>query len=55
MNFESPYVDMPHRLTVRRNLRVFALLYGAAGMEGKIALWEPRQCNGGFRDILSGA
>ena len=23
MNFESPYVDMPHRLTVRQNLRVF--------------------------------
>jgi len=27
MNFESPYVDMPHRLTVRHNLRVFARLY----------------------------
>ena len=24
MNFESPYVDMPHRLTVRQNLLVFA-------------------------------
>ena len=24
MNFESPYVDMPHRLTVRQNLTVFA-------------------------------
>ena len=24
MNFESPYVDMPHRLTVRQNLDVFA-------------------------------
>ena len=28
MNFESPYVDMPHRLTVRQNLLVFARLYG---------------------------
>lgn len=28
MNFESPYVDMPHRLTVRQNLTVFARLYG---------------------------
>src|SRR4051812_9309256 len=28
MNFESPYVDMPHRLTVRQNLRVFGMLYG---------------------------
>src|SRR5215475_7900145 len=23
MNFESPYIDMPHRLTVRQNLTVF--------------------------------
>src|SRR5207302_3148986 len=23
MNFESPHVDMPHRLTVRQNLKVF--------------------------------
>ena len=30
MNFESPYVDMPHRLTVRQNLSVFARLYGVA-------------------------
>ena len=28
MNFESPYVDMPMRLTVRQNLTVFARLYG---------------------------
>lgn len=28
INFESPYVDMPHRLTVRQNLLVFAKLYG---------------------------
>ncbi len=27
LNFESPYVDMPHRLTVRQNLLVFARLY----------------------------
>ena len=27
MNFESPYVDMPMRLTVRQNLSVFAQLY----------------------------
>jgi ABC-2 type transport system ATP-binding protein len=37
MNFESPYVDMPHRLTVRENLRVFAMLYGVADVEAKIA------------------
>jgi ABC-2 type transport system ATP-binding protein len=28
MNFESPYVEMPMRLTVRQNLTVFARLYG---------------------------
>jgi hypothetical protein len=35
--FESPYVDMPHRLTVRQNLRVFARLYAVTDIEGKIA------------------
>src|SRR3984893_16464014 len=28
MNFESPYVEMPMRLTVRQNLKVFGRLYG---------------------------
>lgn len=36
MNFESPYVDMPHRLTVRQNLKVFALLYGVRDIEARI-------------------
>ena len=36
MNFESPYVDMPHRLTVRQNLLVFAMLYGVPAREEKI-------------------
>jgi len=30
MNFQSPYVDLPKRLTVRRNLMVYARLYGVA-------------------------
>src|SRR6201986_4819274 len=30
MNFESPYVDMPMRLTVRQNLTVFGRLYAGA-------------------------
>ncbi len=30
MNFSSPYVDLPARLTVRQNLRVYAELYGVA-------------------------
>jgi ABC-2 type transport system ATP-binding protein len=28
MNFQSPYVDLPRRLAVRQNLRVYAALYG---------------------------
>ena len=37
MNFESPYVDLPHRLTVRENLRVFAMLYGVTDAKERIA------------------
>ncbi|HEY4774596.1 MAG TPA: ABC transporter ATP-binding protein [Xanthobacteraceae bacterium] len=37
MNFESPYVEMPHRLTVRQNLTVFALLYGVRDPQSRVA------------------
>jgi ABC-2 type transport system ATP-binding protein len=37
MNFESPYVDMPMRLTVRQNLTVFGRLYSVAHLREKIA------------------
>jgi ABC-2 type transport system ATP-binding protein len=37
MNFESPYVDMPMRLTVRQNLRVFGKLYGVDDVEERLA------------------
>lgn len=36
MNFESPYVDMPMRLTVRQNLTVFGMLYGVADLADRI-------------------
>jgi ABC-2 type transport system ATP-binding protein len=36
MNFESPYVDMPTRLTVRQNLSVFAQLYGVTDIDARI-------------------
>ena len=36
MNFGSPYVDLPKRLTVRENLRVFAALYGMRDPAGRI-------------------
>ena len=37
MNFESPYVDMPTRLTVRQNLSVFAQLYAVPDIDERIA------------------
>src|SRR5512132_1296048 len=37
MNFESPYVDMPMRLTVRQNLSVFAQLYAVPDIDNRIA------------------
>jgi ABC-2 type transport system ATP-binding protein len=37
MNFGSPYVDLPKRLTVRENLTVYARLYGVADVKGRIA------------------
>ncbi len=37
MNFESPYVDLPTRLTVRQNLSVFAQLYAVPDIDGRIA------------------
>jgi ABC-2 type transport system ATP-binding protein len=36
MNFESPYVDMPHRLTVRQNLAVFGRLYAVPDLAARI-------------------
>jgi ABC-2 type transport system ATP-binding protein len=36
MNFESPYVDMPMRLTVRQNLTVFGKLYGVPNIDERI-------------------
>jgi ABC-2 type transport system ATP-binding protein len=37
MNFESPYVEVPMRLTVRQNLKVFGRLYGVEDLPGRIA------------------
>jgi len=37
MNFESPYVDVPMRLTVQQNLEVFGRLYGVRDLRGRIA------------------
>jgi len=37
MNFESPYVEVPMRLTVRQNMTVFGMLYGVADLRERIA------------------
>ncbi len=36
LNFSSPYVDLPHRLTVAENLTVYAHLYGVRGVKARI-------------------
>lgn len=36
MNFSSPYVDLPHRLSVRQNLIVYGHLYGVKGLRDRI-------------------
>ena len=36
MNFESPYVDMPARLTVRQNLTIFGRLYSVPHLKARI-------------------
>ena len=36
MNFGSPYVDLPKRLTVRENLMVFSALYGVKNPKKRI-------------------
>ena len=37
MNFSSPYVALPHRLTVRENLQVYGHLYNVHGVAHRIA------------------
>ncbi|MBS0526417.1 MAG: ABC transporter ATP-binding protein [Proteobacteria bacterium] len=36
MNFSSPYVDLPHRLTVRQNLAFYGRLYGVRRLEERV-------------------
>ena len=55
MNFESPYVDMPHRLTVRQNLDVFARLYGIPDRRARVADLGRRLALDAVFDRASGA
>lgn len=36
MNFSSPYVSLPHRISVAENLRVYGHLYGVRRLEARI-------------------
>lgn len=37
VNFSSPYVELPHRLTVQENLTVYGHLYGIPALKHRIA------------------
>ena len=37
MNFISPYIELPKKLTVEANLKVYGRLYGVKNLEGKIS------------------
>ena len=49
MNFSSPYVALPHRLSVAENLRVYGHLYDVPQVERRIALHEARERIGNDR------
>ena len=54
MNFESPYVNMPMRLTVRQNLNVFGMLYGCQDVAGRIRALADEFDMHGFLDRETG-
>ena len=54
MNFESPYVDMPMRLTVRQNLTIFGRLYAVPNPRERIAKLAADLDLGDFLDRANG-
>ena len=54
MNFESPYVDMPMRLTVRQNLTIFGRLYAVKDLPRRIAQLAADLDLGEFLDRANG-
>jgi ABC-2 type transport system ATP-binding protein len=54
MNFESPYVDMPMRLTVRQNLTIFGKLYAVEKLPARIAQLADDLDLGDFLDRANG-
>ena len=54
MNFESPYVDMPMRLTVRQNLTIFGRLYAVPNLHERIEQLADDLDLGDFLDRANG-
>jgi len=54
MNFESPYVDMPMRLTVRQNLTIFGRLYAVESVRERIEQLAADLDLGDFLDRANG-
>jgi ABC-2 type transport system ATP-binding protein len=54
MNFESPYVDMPMRLTVRQNLTIFGRLYAVENLRERIEKLAADLDLGEFLDRANG-
>ncbi len=54
LNFSSPYVDLPHRLTVRQNLTVYGHLYGVPHLKARIADLADELELGEFLDRAAG-
>jgi ABC-2 type transport system ATP-binding protein len=54
MNFESPYVDMPMRLTVRQNLTIFGKLYAVENLRERIEKLAADLDLGDFLDRANG-
>src|SRR6202047_4388741 len=54
MNFESPYVDMPMRLTVRQNLTIFGRLYAVPNLHERIEKLAADLDLGDFLDRANG-
>src|SRR3981081_1534471 len=54
MNFESPYVDMPRRLTVRQNLTIFGRLYAVENLRERIEKLAADLDLGEFLDRANG-
>ena len=54
MNFSSPYIALPHRLSVAENLRIYGHLYNVSGTEARIAELSETLQMGDFLDRPAG-